>query len=577
VNDYKQFGIDLGGKSGEEVATTCPKCSPSRKNKTARCLSVNTVKGVWMCHHCDWRGTLKSGEEQTGRKLYVRPTKPKAVPSTSLSEEFKRRHLSWPLAAKEGVTCVSAYMPQCEEHVECVAFPYTKQGELVNIKFRALQEKAFRQIAGAEKVLYRQDRIGRDRVVIVEGEWDALSCVEAGIDSVVSVPDGAPAPTAKNYTAKFTFLDQDPDPFADVEEIVLAVDNDEPGQVLQKELARRLGVDRCRFVVWPSGCKDANDVLKYHGKAALVECLRQTKQFPVRDVVQVGDIAEGIAARFAQAPARGLSTGWDAVNEYYTVEPGQLTVITGIPSSGKSEWLDALTLNLGLLHSWRFAVCSPENAPVELHCAKLIEKYVGRPYWPGKQDRMSLTNLNDGIQWLHDHMVFIMSEDALSIQGVIDRATSLVRRHGIQGLILDPFNEFDHTRERGMTDTEYVGHILGYLKRWARKYQVHVWLVAHPQKLYRREDGTYPIPTPYDISGSSHFRNKADNCITVWRDMDHPDTPVQIHVQKVRFKHIGKVGMAELAWDELTGRYGEPVIVTDTNPLARGAYREGVD
>jgi twinkle protein len=170
--------------------------------------------------------------------------------------------------------------------------------------------------------------------------------------------------------------------------------------------------------------------------------------------------------------------------------------------------------------------------------------------------------------------VFIMSEDALSIQGVVDRATSLVRRHGIQGLILDPFNEFDHTRERGMTDTEYVGHILGYLKRWARKYQVHVWLVAHPQKLYRREDGTYPIPTPYDISGSSHFRNKADNCITVWRDMDNPDTPVQIHVQKVRFKHIGKVGMAELAWDELTGRYGEPVIIADVNPLHGRSYED---
>lgn len=563
MNDYQKFGIQLNGKSGEEVATTCPQCSPSRKNKSAKCLSVNTVKGVWMCHHCDWRGTLKSGAEGEKRKLYTRPEKPKAIPTLALDEEFKKRGLSKSLIKQEGICVTSVYMPQCEDHVQCIAFPYFKKGDLVNIKFRALKEKAFRQIAGAEKVLYRQDKIEKQQVIIVEGEWDALSCVEAGLNSVVSVPDGAPAPTAKNYTSKFTFLDQDPDPFAEVEEIILAVDDDEPGKTLQKELARRLGVDRCKFVTWPTGCKDANDVLKTYGRGSLIACLKNTKPFPVQDVVEVGDIADSIVARYHKAPERGLSTGWTGIDELYTIEPGQLTVITGIPSSGKSEWLDALALNLGMLHGWRFAVCSPENAPVELHCAKLIEKWVGRPYWPGRDNRMTNLDLGNGIQWLHDHMTFIMSEETLTIPGVLERATSLVRRQGIQGLILDPFNEFDHTRERGMSDTEYIGFILGTLKRWARKYLVHVFLVAHPQKLYRREDGTYPIPTPYDISGSSHFRNKADNCITVWRDMEQEDWPVQIHVQKVRFKHIGKIGMAELDWHWDTGRYTTHTTVAD--------------
>jgi twinkle protein len=465
------------------------------------------------------------------------------------------------ITQSEGIAGVSAYIPQLEDTVPCIAFPYVKNGQVVNVKYRALQDKAFRQESGAEKVLYRQDCIKKEAVCICEGEIDALSVVVAGVDSVVSVPDGAPAVATKNYAAKFTYLDQEPDPFEGVEKIVLAVDADEPGQVLQRELARRLGTDRCWFVEWPADCKDANEVLLQYGAEFLRLTIEQARPFPVQDVVEPLVLTERIMERYYHAPARGHSTGWDVVDEYYTVEPGQLTIVTGVPSSGKSEWLDALVLNLAQAHDWVFAVCSPENAPVELHIEKLLEKVEGKPIRLGPSDRMSPHDIASGLMFLQAHLRLIVPEDALTIQGVIDRATVLVRRVGIHGLVIDPFNEFDHTRERGQTETEYIGHVLGALKRWARKWGVHVWLVAHPQKLFRREDGSYPIPTPYDINGSANFRNKADNCITVWRDEAVPDSPVQIHIQKVRHKHIGRVGMAELEWDRRTGRYASVLTI----------------
>lgn len=470
---------------------------------------------------------------------------------------FQRRGISETVVRAEGIAVIEAYLAELEERVPCIAFPYRKGGDVVNVKYRGLETKAFQQVGGAEKILYRQEKIGCERVVIVEGEIDALSCVQSGISSVVSVPDGAPAPTAKNYSAKFTYLDQDPDPFANVQDIVIAVDADEPGVTLRNELARRLGIERCRFVEWPSGCKDANEVLVTYGSDALQQRIDQAQPFPVQDVVSVEDIAEDVARVYASRPERGLSTGWHNVDQFYTVEPGQLTILTGIPSSGKSEWLDALMLNLAAQEGWQFAVCSPENMPLTTHCAKLLEKHIGKPFWVGPSQRMSSWDLTNGLQWLHAHLSFIAADDSLTITAVLDRATQLVRRKGIRGLILDPFNEFDHTRERGITETEYISLTLGALKRWARKHQVHVWLVAHPQKLYRREDGSYPIPTPYDISGSAAFRNKADNCLTVWRDMDNQDLPIQLHVQKIRFKHIGTVGMAELQWDRRTGRYSD--------------------
>ena len=71
-----------------------------------------------------------------------------------------------------------------------------------------------------------------------------------------------------------------------------------------------------------------------------------------------------------------------------------------------------------------------------------------------------------------------------------------------------------------------------------------------------------------DISGSAHFWNKADNCIIVWRDLADSSQDVQIHVQKVRWKHIGRIGVAALKYDRATGRYCE------TAPKAVQSYRE---
>lgn len=556
MNTFADFNITVPSTGGPEVFTTCPQCSPSRKKKNAKCLSVNIEKNVWWCAHCGWAGSLKSGQEQPAKKLYRRPSWPdKPTVTDPLLAWFATRGIPESIVRQEGIALIEAYLAELEERVPCIAFPYVKRGEVVNVKYRGLTTKAFQQVGGAEKILYRQASIKPESVVIVEGEVDALSCVSAGFSSVVSVPDGAPAPSSKNYSAKFTYLDQDPDPFEHVVDIIIAVDNDEPGLVLRNELARRLGMERCRFVEWPSGCKDANDTLRQHNTDTLRERIMQAQPFPVQDVVGIDDLAEDIARVYASRPSRGLSTGWHGVDQYYTVESGQLTVITGIPSSGKSEWLDALMLNLATVHGWHFAVCSPENMPLTTHCAKLLEKHIGKPFWVGPTQRMTSWDLTMGLQWLRDHVSFIATDDSLTIAAVLDRATQLVRRKGIRGLILDPFNEFDHTRERGMTETEYISLTLGSLKRWARKHQVHVWLVAHPQKLYRREDGSYPIPTPYDISGSAAFRNKADNCLTVWRDMENPDLPIQLHVQKIRFKHIGTIGMAELNWDRRTGRY----------------------
>ena len=450
-------------------------------------------------------------------------------------------------------------MHQLEEEVPCLAFPYTRKGETVNIKFRAIHEKAFRQVKDAEKILYGLDDLTEPWAVVVEGECDKLALDVAGIPNAVSVPDGAPPAGSKPSETKFEYLLNCTTQLDPLKKIVLAVDNDAPGKTLEEELARRLGPERCWRVTWPDACKDANEVLLRQGPEALRRCIDEAKPFPLEGVVRVEDLAEDVIRLYREGLRGGVSTGWNSVDQHYTVRPGELTIVTGVPSHGKSQFLDALAVNLARIHDLVIGICSPENLPVARHLAKLIELYTGQPFREGPQERVPQQGLLPALQWLDDHFVFLAPEETLTLTELLQTARSLVTRHGIRGLIIDPWNEFEHTRPNGQTETEYICTSLTHIRRFARNHGVHVWLVAHPQKLYRREDGSYPVPTPYDISGSAHWRNKADNCLTVWRDENDPDQPVRVYVQKIRFREVGKIGMVELQFDRVTGQYKEAI------------------
>lgn len=255
----------------------------------------------------------------------------------------------------------------------------------------------------------------------------------------------------------------------------------------------------------------------------------------------------------------GDKTGWPSLDVHYTVSPGQLTILTGWPSSGKSEWLDALLVNLSS-KGWKFAVFSAENQPVELHLSKLMEKIAGKPFGHGQTDRITEDELLEVSDQLDQAFGFISTANGEHFpKDVIAAAKPFLERFGDcnRGLVIDPWNELSHWRPAGMSETEYVSQTLSMVRNWARANQVHVWIVAHPRGA-RKEDGKLPIPRPDMISGSQHWWNKADCAITVYRDLEKPDSrDVEIHVQKVRFKHIGRPGLVTLRYDRVTGRYHE--------------------
>jgi twinkle protein len=207
VNTFSDRGIDLNGRTGVEVRTTCPQCSRTRNKSKACCLSVNTEKGIWVCHHCGWAGSLKQGEQHKAH-FTVRPHyRPTDTLAPALMEFFESRGINTDIVQRQGIGLETVYMSQAEEEIPVVAFPYRRQGEVVNCKYRGLMSKVFRQVSHAEKILYNLDALdGQTEAVIVEGELDALAVIQAGIQNVVSVPDGAPPANSKPSDQKFEFL-----------------------------------------------------------------------------------------------------------------------------------------------------------------------------------------------------------------------------------------------------------------------------------------------------------------------------------------------------------------------------------
>lgn len=252
---------------------------------------------------------------------------------------------------------------------------------------------------------------------------------------------------------------------------------------------------------------------------------------------------------------RGQSTGWRGLDELYSVAPGQWTVVTGMPGSGKSEFLDALLVNLAEAGNWLFAVYSPENFPPETHLAKLCEKRARKPFNEGKTPRMSTKEFSDASLWILERFLWL-DTDLKSPESLIESALLYNVGDRRLGVVLDPWNTLEHQRG-GMNETDYVSFVLTEVTKMARAANAHIWLVVHPAKIFRNREGVRPVPTPYDISGSAHWYNKADNILCVHRAQGEDSQDVEIHVQKVRFKNVGHVGLCGLKYDKVTGRYFE--------------------
>ncbi|KAG0591560.1 hypothetical protein M758_1G180600 [Ceratodon purpureus] len=587
-------GILLHSYGPGTVRGICPECKGGSSGELSLAVTISEeddAPAVWVCHRgsCGWKGSTWKGPlaapvGQKGNgaaykvgKIVKRSVVKKEHTAESLRLEavqaqvlsyFKKRGLSEATIRENNVA-----QHRINATDLAIAFPYVQDGKILNCKYRDAN-KRFWQVKESAKVLYGLDHIkGNREIVIVEGEFDKLAMYEAGIVNCVSVPDGAPAKVSGDEVPspsedkKYEYLWNCKDYFKDATRIILATDSDEPGQALAEELARRLGRERCWRVMWPEDengkhYKDANEVLMSLGSEGVKDLIKNAELYPIRGLFNFRQFFREIDDYYylRLGDERGVSTGWRGLDEIYRVVPGELTVVTGVPNSGKSEWIDALICNLNRNKKWTFGLCSMENK-VREHARKLIEKHIHQPFFDAPYSRstprMGKEDLERGKKWLQDTFFLIRHEDEElpSVDWVLNLAKAAVMRHGIRGLVIDPYNELDHQRPGNQTETEYVSQMLTKIKRFAQHHDCHVWFVAHPRQLqvWRGE-----APGLYDISGSAHFINKCDNGIVIHRNRDETMGPldqVKVLVRKVRNKAAGTIGEATLRYNRVTGDY----------------------
>lgn len=458
-----------------------------------------------------------------------------------LAEE---RNLDPELLARHGWSSI-------ENHAggDWIAIPYMVGSDIVNHKYRSISgEKRFHQETGARKCFWNlnallDSTLGAEPLVITEGEIDAMTAIQCGFIRTISVPDGAPAEAMGDRDgAKYSFVTDAQSALSNCSEIILATDGDGPGMNLLNDLALRLGKPRCKWIKYPirsngqGRCKDLNEVLITYGERGVIECLRRADWMKTDGVYAMDDLPPVI-----EQPV--LTIGFPVLDNHVRVRRGDFWVVTGIPSHGKSTFLNDLACRMALNHNWRIAFASFEQQPQTDHRRNLRSWHARKhKTWLTPQDEISAD------AWISGRFRFIVpsEDDSPNLEWMLEKCAMAVIQHECQMIVIDPWNEMEHNRG-DLSLTEYVGFAIKQFKKFAKKYNITLVIAAHPTKM-RRENGGYLPPSLWDISDSANWANKADVGITVFRP-DPSQNQTQIIVTKIRFQdQIGSPGTVNVCF-----------------------------
>lgn len=428
-----------------------------------------------------------------------------------------------------------------------IKIPYYCKGKQTNSKYRTINKgaKKFYQDVGSEKHLYNCDVIAEvpkgEPLVITEGEMDCVVALQLGFFAV-SVPDGAPAEAiGDKETPKYDYLDDIP---PEITNIIIAADSDVPGAALLHDLSIRLGKHRCRWVKYPDGCKDLNEVIYKHGAQAASDTLRSAKHMSIEGLYSYADLPP-------LPEHRPIKLDVPKFDNHYAIRRADFSVVTGIPSHGKTTFVNWLTFLLAKNHGWHITTASFEQPPQTEHRKNLCRLYHMKPFKSQEAHEIS-----EAESFINDRFSFIVQPDSLedcTVDWMLERMAAAVNRYNSSMLVVDPWNEMDHQFNSNRTSlTEYVGRSIKEMKHFAKKYQVHVMVVAHPAK-QKKMRGKFEIPTLYDISDSAHWYNKSDQGLIVHRK--DADTTV-IRIAKSKYHDVlGRPGDVKMVFDDYTGRF----------------------
>lgn len=542
--------LDFKKDSGKEKIR-CPHCDHQRSDKKDKSLLINHHEGYGKCFYCEALTFRDDEPKEYTEKTYTLPEQTWSN-YTNISDKLvkwveEERKIKQFTLKDLGVTEEKHYQPQKGKEVNNIVFNYFEGSKVVNKKYRSADKK-FTQTTGGKPIFYNINSL-RDQTeaYIVEGEFDVLALHTAGIKNVISVPNGA--------NDNDDYWKNSEKYLKDIEKFIIAVDNDDKGNELKDKIAQRLGRWRCEFIEWTN--KDANGSLI---GGNLEKDLASRKRFPVSGTWTIEDLRDGIYNLYKNGLPETLKPkhrSFGDLGKIFSVMPGQLTVITGIPSHGKSNFGEWWGLNLVKDYDLKLSLFSPEHTPMELHQTVLMQKAIGRNFWkdyPGRP-RISPVDIERYINWANERIYITLPEkgESPTWDWIFEKFKEQIYSFGVNVFMIDAFNKV-----LGARDKNDIDEILTRLTSFAQINNVSILLVAHPTKMRKDDSGKYSIPNLYDVSGSADFRNQTHNGFAVHRFF--PDETTNGYTKfvnlKTKFSFQGEIGKdIDFQWDEVTGRY----------------------
>ena len=542
IETYNQHGFKDGVKD-----SICPKCSADRKKKTDKCVKLDWSKGFANCFHCGESMQIHTYKKKQETKNYVKPKFEYNEVTEATAKWFEGRGISKQTLSRLKVTSGSEWMPQTKKQMNTINFNYFLDEQIVNVKYRD-GKKNFKLFKDAEKILYNLDSIRTSNdCVIVEGEIDCLSFVEAEVFNTVSIPNGFNLQGNINLD----YLDNYLDFFDNKDKIYLALDNDEAGLKGKAEFIRRLGSERC-YIVDFKDCKDANEYLIKYGKEELKIVIDKASLTPLENVKQLNDYSKELDSFWINGLPKGMLTGMSLFDEIFSAELGQYTLVTGVPQSGKSEWLDQIIVKYNLNTQNKVGFVSIENEPFIFHYDKIAQKLFGRRPTPNDIGTEALTNVKN---YINDNYFHVHFEKRYFLEEALAKFKELSRRKGCRIFVIDPFNKVK-LKNNITSITDFTNEYHTQLDAFVKETNSHLFLVAHPNKTEQAEgsESTFKMPSAYNIKGGGEHFDMSYNVIGVNRIYEQKI--VQVKTLKVKFKHLGEQQKSVFyGYNTVNGRY----------------------
>ena len=562
--NWEKVGIDIS--KAQHGKAICPKCHHARKNKRDKSLVVNLQTGVYRCfyHACDFRGCVADKPQYQKKKDYTPPLPRLQLLSDKVVQWFENeRKISNYTLVRMKVT--ESQESWGEGKKTAICFNYYRDEKLINIKFRSADKK-FKLVGGAELIPYNIDAAKNENELIwVEGEIDLLSCIESEIYNVVSVPNGA-----TSDSAKLEYIDNCWQDIEHIEKHIICVDDDDAGKKLKDALTFRFGVEKCWFVKYPAdqvvtekgelrSCKDLNEVLVHLGKEKVKEVLGSAEQPPLTGVYYTSDIAEDIFEIYANGRQVGETTHYPELDKVFKWKRKDINLIFGHGNYGKTQMWVHLMLVKSMYDGWRWAIFCPENYPATDFYIDVIEMYIGKHIDDRMGNKMTQDELYEAIEFFNDHFIYVYPDEAHDLNTIHTIFRSLILRHGIDGVLLDPWNQLDHIIDN--RDDLYLSKALKEIKKFALMNDISYNIIAHPKGMLPNKDNELPEVQVWHIAGGPMWNNKSDNILSVERPEWHTNKTsgwTRIKTHKIKRRRTGgSLGEADFDFVLKEARYYE--------------------